>query len=790
MVDENPRFGVLLLLLLTLACAAGFALAVERQFAERLDAVSAPSPPRDAAGRRLYILMIDSLTPEDGTRMPRFQALGEAGFQVILQPCFDNFTTACVREMLTGRRSFSLFSALENFDVTRPGVGENLISDARDAGLKTALVSHGDLKSWTSLVDTDRRLDEDEGEDQREATIGLGIAAEHDLVFHHWIWHDVASHHYAKKKKGKKYTRSLQRTNALIADIADGLPPDMDLIVTGDHGHADDGRHIQGMDIPTVLVARSPNLTPMAVEGPTPIASVRYVAGAILGIGNQRTWVEEGWRGWAAPVIGEALRGVGAGREGAEASARFPTGPVIAALLVALVAAGALGWRAGAVVLTWAAITGFLYPDWLEFSINQGYRKPFMQLAWGFPLVGAALGWRRERAAGAWWGAAAGGLALGLMLAPGLYFISILRNLAAMAGPALLIGGLFVLLGAAELWRGGDRRRALAVTAGGAAAVTLFLMSTDFNSNYFAIRRLPLLWIFEDHSALRLPVSALLGAAVHRLLDRDLRWVWLGPAAVLLGDVLPGGVMAAAFVALSIALAAPRGPWRVRAVSALALLITGYTLSVGRQLGLLWMVLGAGLGLELVQQAAARAGGEAGARAGRWAAAALLATAGLMAMAWTTGLKLSGVDFTFAVDWLPGRLHKELWWVVLGAAVLNAVLPVLLLFELAHARLGALGLAAAELAARFSALRVAATLVFTATWIVAVGDRAASARLHSFLQDGLVWLLIGLTLTACLVSARRSLRERSPRPAPPPASSAGTPPPRSAPAPASSPPAA
>jgi len=752
----HRRLGSLLLLALTVLCTLGFAVAVERQFGEHLAEVREPPPPRDPAGRRLYILMIDSLAEGDLSRMPRFEALGEQGFRMTIESCFDNFTTACVREMLTGRRSFSLFSALENFEVTQPGVGENLISDARDAGLDTAMLSWGDLKSWSRMVDTHRRFKD--GDEDREAAIGLRIAAKHDLVFHHWIWHDVASHHYAKKN-GEKYAESLRETDALIGAIADGLPPDMDLLVTGDHGHAPDGRHVQGMDLPTLLAARSPNLARMEAEGRPPSAAVRYVAGAVLGIGSHASWVEEAWRGWAAPQLGEALRGVGSGRETVDAEARFPTGPVAVALLLAVVAAGAMDWRAALALLAWAAAAGFVYPEWLEFSDNQGYRKPFLRLAWCPPLAGVALGWWRGRVAGAWQGAAAGGLALGLLLWPGLYFTSILRNTAAMASPTLIIGGGLALWWAVGAWRGGERRRPLVVPVVVAAAVTLFLMSTDFSSNHFTIRRLPVTWIFDDLKPFRRATSALLGVAILWLLDRNLRWIWLGGAAVLLGPVLPPALHAAAFIGLAAAFLSPSGPWRARAIGALALLITGYTLSTGRQLGALWTVLGVGLGFQVIQRGVEGLSSEAGVRAGRWAGAALLATGGLIGLAWTTKLKVSGVDFTFAIDWLPGRLHKQLWWVVLSATMLNCVLPLLLTYEIARSQLGERASEAAALAIRFSVLRVAATLIFTTTWIIAVGDRAPSIRLHSFLQDGFVWLLIGLTLAA--LSARSARPARS-----------------------------
>jgi hypothetical protein len=124
----------------------------------------------------------------------------------------------------------------------------------------------------------------------------------------------------------------------------------------------------------------------------------------------------------------------------------------------------------------------------------------------------------------------------------------------------------------------------------------------------------------------------------------------------------------------------------------------------------------------------------------------MLFLAAFLGLAWTTKLQVSGVDFTFAVDWLPGRLHKELWWIVAGATILNCFLPLLLVFEIARSKLGHIATDAAALAARFSALRFTATTLFATGWMVAMGATAASARLRSLLQDGFIWLLIGIFL--------------------------------------------
>jgi hypothetical protein len=48
----------------------------------------------------------------------------------------------------------------------------------------------------------------------------------------------------------------------------------------------------------------------------------------------------------------------------------------------------------------------------------------------------------------------------------------------------------------------------------------------------------------------------------------------------------------------------------------------------------------------------------------RWACGVFLMLGAYMGLAWTFGLTTAGIDFTFAIHWLPGRLHEQFWWVI------------------------------------------------------------------------------------------------------------------------------
>ena len=295
--------------LLAAALAAGllFGVAVERALGDRLWVVDTPAPPRDPSGRRLYLLIIDSLAAENIEHLPSLRALADEGFSAVMDPCADAFTAPCVREALTGRPVFSLLSMLENFGVTRPDPGPNLLADARRAGLRAAFVSDGDLETWRGLADTD--LQAREPFDPRQVELGLQAAREHDLVIHHWVWHDVETHH--ARRGSERYLASLARTDKVIHKLLRGLPRGVDLMVMGDHGHTSDGRHVQGLDVPTRVVVSSPNLQPLRPDGRVPLTAARFLAGAVTGLASPAARVEPAWRAWLAPRVGDALRDAG-----------------------------------------------------------------------------------------------------------------------------------------------------------------------------------------------------------------------------------------------------------------------------------------------------------------------------------------------------------------------------------------------------------------------------------------------------------------------------------------------
>jgi len=71
----------------------------------------------DESGRRLLLLIIDSLSIPNYKNMPALKEMAEDGFYAEVEPCLERITYVCIKEALTGRTAFTLFGLFQNFGV-------------------------------------------------------------------------------------------------------------------------------------------------------------------------------------------------------------------------------------------------------------------------------------------------------------------------------------------------------------------------------------------------------------------------------------------------------------------------------------------------------------------------------------------------------------------------------------------------------------------------------------------------------------------------------------------------
>lgn len=738
---------------LLLALALLFALwaSVEATLGKASRASGDPVKVVDPGGRRLMLVVLDSLTPEDAADMPSWRALEKRGLSAEVEPCLERITYVCVKDALTGRSAFSLFGVLENWGTALADPGENLLRDARAAGRKVAMVSAGDIAAFGPDIDDEERFP-DRFED-KQVLLAFRYALTHDIVVYHDIWHDTQAHHDPVGSPG--YRRSVARMDQVLNTLVKTLPKDMDLIVTGDHGHGPDGRHVQGQDIPTALVAVSPRIRPGRVEGRLPIHAVRFLAGAATGLMTDRMEWDPAWARWLGPGVSAQARALVEGGSPPRVPS-VPWGPVVVLGLVVALAAHAAGRGPALVAAAVGAGLGLGFEAWLAWMHFPGERPRVDQVLWLLPAGLTLLGLLRGPR-GAWTLALGASAASLLLLFPVPHHYGVLQNigsigLAALAGPALAL--LWPPLWAPQWppqwplgWQALRPWPAM-LLAGALAYMGWWWMGDVQVFNLEIVRKWGAVWV-PDLPWLALGLNALLAAGLQRAMDPGPRaWPFVALAATgaVLGHQLPPLVAAVPVAACLVAVAWP-GPTRGRALGLASAWAMPYLYGLEEQHGILVIVAATGASLWLIDRAWSRLspGAPWGALA-RGSAGVALAAGGYLAMAWTFGLAIATVDFTFALPWLPGRMHERLWWLIFILTTMKCLLPVLLVPPLARGLLGERAAPALRTGQQVALLRFVVVCAFAVVWVLHMGSGAAGLRLAAVLQDAFFWMLIALSL--------------------------------------------
>ncbi len=726
------------LLLGALLCVL-FGLALEANLGGDAKASGEAQRPIDPAGRRLFVLILDSLDVRDAEAMPAFQALAARGLSATVEPCLERITYVCVKEALTGRSAFSLFGVLRNFGTASADPGANLFRDAQAAGRSVALMSAGDLVPFH--VDTTVSIQHKDRYRPEETEQALAWAQTHDLTLYHYIWHDSVSHH--DEVGTPAYKASLAAMDAIVLQVATGLPDDVDLIITGDHGHSDDGRHVQGQDIPTRLVALSPNIQPGALPDRFPISGVRFLAAASTGLWTDQMDWDPAWTRLLSPGVSPQTRALV--EAGAASDARgFPIG--LALVGVAMVALA--GWAAG----PWAALLvalfgvglGVGFEPWLDvMHFPRGHKRVHEQW-WKVPAYFALAGALFGRSFTRMWAGAALSVVLGLLLLyPVPHHYGVLKN-TPWLGTALLLSSVLVLGWRSRLPLG---KLLLAVLMAELAFYGWFelqdfkvfnLEITDWEASEW-LRQAPRLGAL---------FTALLAAGVHAALDRHGpardRAIAIGLSAVGAAGIirLPDAVYILPMLSLTAGLFT-RAPWRGRLIAISFAWFVPFCYGAARGYGLYGTLGLMAIGLWLLSLRADRPMDEAATRWWQLSAALTVMVAAYAGFAWTFGLSIAGIDYTFMVKWMPGRWHERLWWLIFIGTTLKAMAPALIGAELARGLLGARAEAVIDDVARYAWLRATVVYVFALSWVI-VSAEAAGLRLAAIVQDGFYWTLMGL----------------------------------------------
>jgi hypothetical protein len=275
-------------LLLGLACLALF------------DASEQTEPPqvRVSAGAqpqtRLVVLMVDSLDRRDvesARSLPALHGrLASAGLSGPVRACVDAVTIPCVSAMITGFDRASSFSPLRNFGAARELAQESVLGALEQHGHRVGYFGDTLLARALSGL-TVVRAHEEIDDDQTVHDALASLAADHlELVFIHLLALDEAAHKFTAQSA--EYTEALHRTDARIARAMAALRADDHVVVLGDHGHAETGRHSAGMGTETYAAYFGPRFQGSPRRALAMTDHARLWA-RLFGLSwGERTWVE------------------------------------------------------------------------------------------------------------------------------------------------------------------------------------------------------------------------------------------------------------------------------------------------------------------------------------------------------------------------------------------------------------------------------------------------------------------------------------------------------------------
>ena len=703
--------------------------------------------------RKLAIVFVDSLSErvaQDPSLMPELGALAKTGVAMQVTPCRDQLTYLCLRALLTGYDESSLLALRGNF-THAASVSDNLLDRLAEAGRRVTVVGSHDFEPYQASL---FRAKFGPGNAASEAQLFTDLAAldperKADITLFSLSNGDRMAHGFGAASP--QYRQAFQTIDTLIGQVVQWAGPDSDVLVFGDHGHDEMGRHLPGLKSTTYAVYAGPSFR-RNVQLRATLTDHRAILGVLLGVPTPPSYTGPPFAELFAPGLLHQTSDLSALRAPAARSGSPSVRFVLAAwVLLAALWAGRKTLEFAGLARRWAslaagggavlmALAGSQY-DVVRHHIHDHGSEPLRSLYLLVPLsLGFLLAFLRHRGAlGLERTLERGALTTVLLsfclLFPTAYYYGASRGSVLAAIIAVLtvfamrvhtlpsakqrvLGALLALAIGVCLWS----LYGLRGVGGETREMAYFVFSSPFFERYA--------WFTLAAVKVALICCFALSAERSR---RDLAWaVLLGVAALSLEYLaLPGAhwlifpaalaylwlrftpdcrLTSARFFVGVIALDQFYGndPLHIAPLQVIALCLL---LSLH-----FWRLF-----FPAEPEARATATGLG------------LALAGYFLLWPTLGMRFSGIDFRFMFEWVPLARYEELWWLIGLGMLCKFVWPYALLADLA--RNASLGRARVWLCVAF-ALKLLALSVFAAWY----------ATSHGLLTNGALEILAELAL--------------------------------------------
>jgi hypothetical protein len=209
----------------------------------------APVHTEATAGRptRLFVVLVDSLAERDvnAAQMPRFSArLAREALHGPVLACADAVTVPCLLAMVKGSDRLSVFALERNFGGGERALDSGVLAELAQRGRTLAYFGEPQLAQVLrgfDHLDTARTPDLD--------TLRRARASAFDFTLVHLLELDDLGHLHGATSD--PYRRALHNLDGALDALLATRRPDETIVVLGDHGHAQDGRHGAGLTVNT-----------------------------------------------------------------------------------------------------------------------------------------------------------------------------------------------------------------------------------------------------------------------------------------------------------------------------------------------------------------------------------------------------------------------------------------------------------------------------------------------------------------------------------------------------------
>lgn len=680
----------------------------------RVSRGTGPRPPvaieQRGQGERVVLVFIDSLSRDVATnaeRMPTLTRLAREGAAFDVEPCRDQLTYLCLRAALTGHDDSSLLAITDNFRPSHDGPPHTLLSALTETKRRTVVIGSSDFHPYRRALFAEHELSKkDETPERVLAELAAVQRTSPDLIVLSLTGGDMAAH--AHGVASAAYEAAFARLDSIVAAVAASLPPETSLVVFGDHGHDELGRHLPGTPSKTWAVYRGKPFR-AGVKSALALTDHRALLGVLLGLPTEPVYRGPALASvfepqWLASRLRGPLPELTAPRE---ADAAIPAARCLSVLAMCLVVLGATwlfsrsrAWlllALGACACAVAIGIGF---DRIRTLVHDDGGHPeralFLLVPLGLAGIVARVSLPARASSGSspgrsWLRAASASTVLVtlLLLLPTAYYYGSRRAVA--LGGAIAIGAMLL----------DYFRRPLRAPSRVLPALSL-LFTAGVLVSLYQVRQLgpetagAATWalnapIYAGSAWLTLVISKLvLGAAVlaprasARPIDSAMAVVLLFSCLLveLGGVLLPRSAYGALFAILLVGSMRARQQFPSSLLAGALLLLShlyganaAHTAPIQMILAATAAALFAWRRMELPLRAARLASG-------------LTVAVGVYLMFWpTVGFHLVGIDFAYMFQWVREESYEQNWWLIGVGLIVKLALPLMLVIAVGREEL-------------------------------------------------------------------------------------------------------